>query len=198
MTKIEKIQKIINAINDAKKEDDWSTILNELLPSKYQKDEQKYPAIHKLFNEEDLKKIPNTIEMDKLATPTEKILFALLWKNGDLLKIPHLIAGLKDEDNPSKTAMTFHQLGRFLRSRGETPIVDQHVIRAYKAIKHDNLDEAALSEITKSGLLNPNNDANWVKEYTTWITEKGNGSVELFYEIDNVMFAFGRMLKGGK
>lgn len=202
MTEISKINEILRAIVDAQNRDDWNEIKN-LVPSQFHKDPVKYKSISGLFTPEDIAQLPSTIEQKDLTRPIEKLLYAALWKNGDLLKITHIINGIKGVETAESSAMTFYYFGKFLANPAKSPIIDQHVIRAYKAIISKRpLDESLLHEISQSGLLNSKKDTAIVNEYIKWATEKattiksGDSDIVMSLElIDDVMFAFGRMLK---
>ena len=133
MTETSNVNEIIRAIVDAQNRDDWNSI-KKLIDSKFHKDPVKYKSISGLFTHEDIAQLPLTIEQKDLKTPTEKLLYAALWKNGDLLKITHIIRGIQGDDTAESSAMTFYYFGKFLANPAKSPIIDQHVIRAYKAI----------------------------------------------------------------
>ena len=201
MSHLEKVNHIITLIQSAIEIREWETILDHKYITLFKKDEAKYPPISDLFKKDDLDGIPDKIEINSQSTITEKILFAVLWKNGDLLKVSHIINGLKNEKISSATAITFHQFGRFLAQPDENPIIDQHVIRAYKAIQQkDKLDMATLSMIIKSGPLHATRNSEVISHYLNWVKGKHVASMEcnaseLYYVIDDVMFAFGRLIK---
>lgn len=200
MTHLSTLNDIINKINHAQGIKQWEDILGTLTP-KFIKEKDRYPPISKLFKDVDLNEIPNTIDQTSLKTPTEKLLYAALWKNGDILKISHIINGLKGKEDTQATAMTFHHFGKFLANPEENPIIDQHVIRAYIAVAFEGpLDDSSLQKISKRGLLNSKTDTETAKAYINWVKAQHAKSpdddrLELFNAIDDVMFAFGRMLK---
>lgn len=201
MTQLSRQNDIISKINHAQGIEQWEALLGAL-PDKFIKEKERYPSISNLFKDIDLNEIPDTIEQINIKTPTEKLLYAALWKNGDFLKISHIINGLKGKEDTQVTAMTFHHFGKFLANPEENPIIDQHVIRAYVAVAfEDPLDDNSLQKISKRGLLNSKIDTETAKAYINWVKAQhakspDDNRIELFNAIDDVMFAFGRMLKG--
>lgn len=201
MDYLEKVKHITTLIQRTIRIEDWKKLLEHEDIALFKKDEAKYPPISNLFKKEDLNVISDKIEISSQSTITEKILYAALWKNGDLLKVSHIIDGLKNKKNTSATAITFHQFGRFLAQPDENPIIDQHVIRAYKAIQQNNtLDMKTLSIIMKSGQLHASHHAKVISDYIHWVKSKHVASMEctapeLYCAIDDVMFAFGKLIK---
>ncbi len=201
MDHLEKVKGFITHIKTAKSIEDWQALLRNEHIALFKKSDQTYPPIAGLFKNEDLKDKLAKIEINNLSTVTEKILYAVLWKNGDLLKVAHVINGLNLERSTSPTAITFHQFGQFLAAPDENPIIDQHVIRAFRAVQEkDSLDMVTLMKIAKSGPLHATRNGDIIKDYINWVKEKHAGSMdctpaELFYAIDDIMFAFGRWIK---
>ena len=74
----------------------------------------------------------NDIVIRSDANPLEKLLYAIVWKNGDLLKLRHVIHGIVDSDvgRKGKNGVVFYQFGKHLSKLGK-PIIDQHVLRAF-------------------------------------------------------------------
>jgi hypothetical protein len=63
--------------------------------------------------------------------PLTKLLYAVLWKNGDLAKVKHVVKGILDKRDESDNSIIFYQFGRHLSEKKSEPIVDQHVLRAF-------------------------------------------------------------------
>jgi len=199
MIELNIIKEIAGKIIDARQTSDWITIKNDEALTGFQKDEEKYPSITSLFRREEIDAICCGINIHNPVTPLEKLFYATLWKNGDLSKISHIINGIKDESNISAT-VTFYHFGKFLAEPEENPIIDQHVIRAYKLLTtKDTIDAVLLKVISKSGLLSTK-DSDICKNYIDWVKcqhevcpheDRGH----LFQIIDDVMFAFGKMIR---
>ena len=70
----------------------------------YKIDLKKYPELKFSINKGDIneltsKNIINSQDFqDNLKTPLEKLLYAMAWKNGDLLKLMHILKGIQDSD----------------------------------------------------------------------------------------------------
>jgi hypothetical protein len=53
----------------------------------------------------------------RLNDPLTKLLYATLWKNGDLKKIKHIIKGIRDgdtENDQQEDALFFYHFGKYL------------------------------------------------------------------------------------
>ena len=200
MKNVSVIKAIAGQITQAQQYNDWKDILERDPIHRFRKDEAKYPDISQLFKPEELGLVPNMIHPAKLTTPTEKLLYAILWKNGDLLKIPHLVNGLKGKANHATSAITFYHFGKFLAHPDENPIIDQHVLRAFKVVEEtDQTDEKGLQKNVRSGLLTIKNKED-CERYTSWVKRQyaesqGIDIITFFQIIDDVMFAFGRFIK---
>ena len=199
MIELNIIKEIAGKIIDARQTSDWITIKNDEALTGFQKDEEKYPSITSLFRREEIDAICCGINIHNPVTPLEKLFYATLWKNGDLSKISHIINGIKDESNISAT-VTFYHFGKFLAEPEENPIIDQHVIRAYKLVTtKDQIDDVVLKVIGKSGLLSPK-DSDTCNNYIAWVKHQHvtcphENRIRLFEVVDDVMFAFGRMIR---
>ena len=83
-----------------------------------------------------------------------KLLYSIIWKNGDLLKVKHIIQGILESeienvDNNDKEfvekqdSLVFYQFGKYLTKKNNEPIIDQHVVRAFAVSRNGrkiNLD----------------------------------------------------------
>jgi hypothetical protein len=112
-------------------------------------------------------------------------MYSILWKNGDLGKERHIIAGIENYD-PTSNGTVFHQFGRYLSNKKE-PIIDQHTIRAYKIYIGADVEECC--KIKAIG----NKDTNIVNQYKDWV--KNLKKPNLQYEIDKIIFATGKYAK---
>jgi hypothetical protein len=177
---------------------------NELLQlfSKYNLegiDREKYPLIKYTIKEGEIKKLQNegkitneykfnlTLAEDDNLSPLEKILYSMIWKNGDLGKEAHIISGvlgLKRKDE--KRGIVYKQLGKHLNKKDEI-VIDQHVIRAYIFHKTENIKKN----------IYPTDCYKYLDDYKTWI----NGN-KLFREnkriIDELLFSLGQRMKEEK
>jgi len=126
-----------------------------------------------------------------------KLLYAILWKQGDLKKVKHIVAGIENKDEKRSSGFVFHQFGRYLENEHE-PIVDQHVLRAFAIWKCD--DEVEIVRWRKKSLIN-GGDVQLINEYKNWLkssslTEELKKVQNYVYYIDQILFALGKMVKG--
>lgn len=142
----------------------------------------------------------------KEASSVEKLLLALIWKNGDLAKIHHIVLGIKGEP-AVKGRIVFHAFGSHLANPTENPIIDQHVIRAYQLLKYfknQENDPSELDKIRKKTTFSKG-DENLVEEYKAWVQGTGNSdhmlhiisaevrrSSSYLSALDDLLFAVGR------
>jgi hypothetical protein len=130
----------------------------------------------------------------------EKLLYAILWKKGDLGKEKHLLDGVAEIKTVKGPGIVFNNFGSFLS--GRVPyILDQHTVRCfavYAAVDGD-VTKARGIEILK--IENP-----WHKEliqgYEEFYSslEKRNipDRETFFYEIDRLLFGLGKLIKTRK
>lgn len=143
----------------------------------------------------------------KEASSLEKLLLALIWKNGDLAKIHHIVLGIKGE-LAENGRLVFHAFGSHLANPTENPIIDQHVIRAYQLLKYfsheENNDPSELDKIRKKTAFTAGDKA-LVDEYMAWVRGEGNSDSMLniipaavrndsgyLRALDDLLFAVGR------
>src|ERR1035437_948142 len=104
---------------------------------------KKYPKLQFQLNNKDVDGLLdgngevsiNQKDLDPIA----KLLYAMIWKQGDLQKLKHIIRGIRDSEKEStefdSDAIVFHSFGNHLANHLEnpskSPIIVQHVIRAY-------------------------------------------------------------------
>jgi hypothetical protein len=178
-------------------------------------DRNKYPELKLQLTAADIKQITTTIcdenfnlhsnISEKLKTPLEKLLYALIWKNGDLQKINHIIKGAKDVENIQKSTQLnkeggqiFKQFGRHLVSHKE-PIVDQHTLRAFIFFKSINETKEDLLVIRKKDSWGNNaKTTSDIETYKQWINKSFKQQREdpqYLLEIDSILFALGKAIK---
>ena len=139
----------------------------------------------------------------KITDPFTKLLYATLWKNGDLKKIKHIIKGIKDteaENNDQENALVFHQFGKYLTKKPGEPIIDQHVIRAFAL--YSKTDEKDILKFRKLQLLDKTSIP-IINEYKKWLvsdelTEELKQEKDYTYFIDKLLFATGKTIKTHK
>lgn len=139
----------------------------------------------------------------QLTDPLAKLLYAVLWKNGDLPKIEHIIKGIRESpvknELPDK-ALVFYQFGRYLTKRPGQPIIDQHVIRAYGVYVSES--EEAIARHRKLSTLGKAHKR-LIARYINWmasdeIQPELTAIADYAYHVDQVLFALGKVIKTRK
>lgn len=131
--------------------------------------------------------------------PLNKLLYSVLWKNGDLKKIKHIVQGVQ-QTNELKTTkedgLVFYQFGKFLTKSGQ-PIIDQHVLRAFAVYKATEPQQ--VQQLRNKGTINKK-DLPLIEEYKNWLrsnelTAELRNQNEYSYHIDQLLFALGKAIK---
>lgn len=192
------VNNIFGKIHDARTISELESIHREH-PSKFKYDENKYPPLKFEFSEEEIKSIKNIFEdgninlQQFLKYPIAKLLYALIWKQGDLAKLKPIVEGMiEEQEMQNKEAAIFRQFGKHLVNRAE-PIVDQHVLRAYAIFKNQG-DILKVSSFRKQEKF----DLDMIDSYKTWfeknkLLEEGSGTY-----LDHVLFGLGKTIKTSK
>ncbi|TKT92640.1 hypothetical protein [Dyadobacter frigoris] len=141
-------------------------------------------------------------EMSNIEDPLTKILYAIIWKNGDLKKIKHIIKGVTESAETDKRqlpddAIVFYQFGKYLSGKSGEPIIDQHVLRAFGIFRTSSLNEVAPWRTFK---LVTSKHHDLIKEYIDWLSSDNiqpelRAIKDYSYYIDRVLFALGKYSK---
>jgi hypothetical protein len=187
----------------------------ELNIKKYQFDEIKYPKdiiselrrLPKKKKEEfknDIYRIFSTsqpeINTNHLDSSISKLLYLMVWKQGDLGKFDHIVEGMRSsEDLESaydqvKKPYVFYQFGRHIIYN--EPLVDQHSIRSFVAFvelnKIPSIDSKAdYKSITESSKITKD----LIIKYVKWVKKITNNDSSEIDKIDKLMFCLGKYLK---
>lgn len=186
--------------------DDLRSIwVDELKDKKYP--QSKYPDFNIKISKSEIEELINSnilnsdLEITKYflhgetnPTTLEKLLIALIWKNGDINKIKHIVSGIENKPLESTTAKVFTQFGKYLSNKDE-PIIDQHTMRAYKYF----VEKIELEDLNKSRTIN-NSDLKYIESYKNWLNKrakeiKQDQRVQVVREIDKLMFTMGKLIK---
>jgi len=120
------------------------------------------------------------LSQNRDLTALEKLLYAVIWKNGDLVKVRHIISGTCGEKTTSRV---FNQFGQYLRDKNEL-IIDQHVIRAYIYYKCKKI----IKKITNEDYDKYFDDyKSWIENHNLFKMNKGI--------IDELLFGVGKKMK---
>jgi hypothetical protein len=140
----------------------------------------------------------NTVGDVSGFTPMEKLLYALAWKNGDLQKIKHIVAGIMAApDDSFDEAIVFRQFGKHLSGRQNEPIIDQHVLRAFALYKFREEPEE-IGRYRKLKVIT-GKDRNLIDDYKAWLSKDLHFELrqipDYTYHVDKVLFSLGKYIK---
>ena len=206
------VDKVFQRIENSKKIDDLENIYDYFeIPIKNRIDVKGYPKINfKITTKEILQlKEKGLLDADlnfssdlnsKIIDPITKLLYSLVWKNGDLKKIRHINQGIVDVSNKKskkEDALVFYQFGKYLTKEFWQPIIDQHVIRAF-LIYNTNTDND-FDKIRRLEILNKNH-LNIISNYKSWLISNNlnadlKKNLDYTYYIDQLLFSVGKTIK---
>lgn len=190
---------------------------NDPVLKRFEMQESMYPEIKFDLKAEDLAALRDDGILDsegRIRPPArerrmsalEKLLYAMAWKNGDLGKERHIVAGIEAGGSHANatgtdTGLVFFQFGRYLANRS-TPIIDQHVIRSFALYEVSETDEESISKLRKKSILRAS-DRGIIDRYERWLSSSDlhdslrnqNG---YRFHVDKVLFALGRAVKMSK
>ena len=194
--------------------------MKELIKNKL--DTKKYPKINFTISNDELKKLSeigylansklnvNSIDFEKESTLV-KLLYSILWKNGDLGKEKHIICGINNESKGDNKAIVFYHFGKYLAdSLRSKPIIDQHTLRAFgvylcvtnqiqkveKKIRNNKSKIILTTEYYLKLNTASFREIPLVDEYEEWIKSHHlNIEDDFVYNLDLVLFALGKTIK---
>ncbi len=163
--------------------------------------ENKYPRLGMKISAEEILELKEnkvlTIDVDNNLTinqerlnPIAKLLYALVWKQGDLQKLKQIIQGIEEVENPDKDkkdALVFYCYGNHLGNPRKFPIIDQHVVRAFNLFKYSSNSDF----VRKSDKVYQVDRQN----YLHWYSKFENKSSDFLYYLDRLLFEIGRKVK---
>lgn len=166
--------------------------------------EKKYPKIDIQFSPNEVHALKDQYFQEDLRfkedittgkAPLEKLLLALIWKNGMWNRCQSIMEGLTDKkEHQSKTAVIFRQFGRSLKANSIEPIIDKHCLRAF-GLFHNN---GGRKDLIKENSYSDTN-SELPEAYRTWfcklINTFKNQQKESAYMIDKIMFCLGKKAK---
>lgn len=205
------INEIFFKIKKSKNIQNLEEIEKDDFDEKEKMDIEKYPKINFsiLPNDIELLQEKGVLEKDysfsdavssKIEDPLSKLLYALAWKNGDLIKMKHIVKGIYDEDSDivnQEKALVFYQFGKYLTKKNAQPIVDQHVLRAFGV--YINEDSKVIEKYRRMSTINKKESAS-IKDYINWLnsdelTKDLKNNADYNYYVDRILFAAGRKIK---
>ena len=163
--------------------------------------ENKYPRLGMKISAEEILELKEskvlTVDIDNNLTinqerlnPIAKLLYALVWKQGDLQKLKQIIQGIEEVENPDKDkkdALVFYCYGNHLGNPTKFPIIDQHVVRAFNLFK----DSSNSDSVRKSDKVYQIDRQN----YLHWYSKFENKNSDFLYFLDRLLFEIGRAVK---
>lgn len=208
------IDQIFNSIEQALSIQDLENILNsnELLV-KNKMDVNSYPKIEFSITENEIQELlvngylnsdltfSNTIS-SKITDPLTKLLYSIVWKKKDLKKEKQIIKGIlgvKELNKKMNSSLVFYQFGKYLTKLQGQPIIDQHVIRAFRI--YMETDNNKIDSIRKIKALNKRHE-DYFTEYKLWLVNgiKPELKRQQNYTdyIDKILFAAGKSVRPDK
>jgi hypothetical protein len=160
--------------------------------------ENKYPDLDFAGNRVNSKPLRN-INIQDLTSKSdfEKTLLAYIWKQGDFNKFENFLKSFSQPelDAKKKRGHVFHQFANHLSNPNE-PIIDQHVLRAFKALMLIDSNPVSYEKFEKIRRFKDvtNKEINIIRDYKGWsnrIVEKGFNSKIL----DDHLFVLGKRIK---
>lgn len=136
-----------------------------------------------------------------ITDPLNKLLYAFIWKNGDLRKLKHLIKGIANtvDDNEQGEALEYYHLGKHLTHETGQPLIDQHVLRAFELFQLRDKKPEAIDRIRHNDKCE---DIELISAYKAWwlktVDPKIKGNMEHSYQIEKLLYEVGKRVKKGK
>lgn len=129
---------------------------------------------------------------EKINDPLTKLLYAMVWKQGDLIKFKHIINGIRftEEDITQENAEIFFQFGKSLANPQKEPIVDKNILEAYKAFYEASKNTNKPLSKKKIEIISSYKD--WLKDN---LTQELKQDSEHLYYIDKLLFVIGKEIK---
>jgi hypothetical protein len=127
----------------------------------------------------------------------EKLLYSVLWKNGDLGKERHIVEGVYGSPRHQKTGTVFYEFGGYLQGRN-TFILDQHTLRCFAVA---SCADAEIKTARQFELIDNENSQhrNWMSAYTDFykgIEQRiSQSAADYLYEVDRLFFGAGKLIK---
>lgn len=206
------IETVFDLIGESHSISDLKNIKNKAeIKNRFFMDSETYPPIEFSISNDEIETLIkeksinedfslNTSLAKSLKDPFSKLLYSLIWKQGDLKKIRHIVQGIRDVniENKGKTdGLVFYQFGKYLTKSPGEPIIDQHVLRAFKI--YLNRGDSDISMIRKASTV-LEKDLPVISQYKKWlISDYLNDDLkkenDYTYHIDQILFAAGKMVK---
>ena len=133
----------------------------------------------------------------KRMTPLEKLLYSILWKNGDLGKERLLISGIFGKGHDQQTGTVFHAFGGYIGGQ-HCYIMDQHTLRCFAIQASSNEEITRVRALGSIEGTNPEHGA-WMAAYRQFYDSVGTDLLceksDFLYEVDRLLFGAGKFIK---
>lgn len=123
----------------------------------------------------------------------EKLMYAVLWKNGDLGKEHHMASGVYGQGHAQKTGTVFYEFGGYLSGRNSF-IMDQHTLRCFAVVASEGY---AIKQARQLETINGKNDqhGSWMKSYMAFYKQLEAKMEDYLYVVDKLFFGAGKFIK---
>ncbi len=204
---MDKLRDVFQRIEASKTTVEVSSILDAVgIDKKYRIDDRVYPELQFKISKEELLSLKNSgritsenlIDNPSDADVLTRLLYSVLWKNGDLRKVKHIIDGiLEDESVDKESGLVFYQFGKYLTKNSGEPLIDQHVLRAFGIYKAKE-DQPKIEYFKRLSLVTKK-EKDLIVQYKSWLhhdlTEGLRSEDNYLYHVDKVLFAAGKSVK---
>lgn len=177
---------------------------------KWRMSDRKYPEITFNITGQEIEQLRESGRLDEngrlqiaseRTSTLEKLLYALVWKNGDFGKEHHIIRGIESSSSSEavsagESGIVFYHFGRYLADR-DNPIIDQHVIRSFRLYRLDKAEDDWDSNVSRLR-SKKDVDEETIRDYEEWLaslpaTLRAHAGYR--FHVDKVLFALGRAVK---
>ena len=133
------------------------------------------------------------LSSDQPLSALEKLMYAVLWKNGDLGKEHHLASGVYGEGHAQKTGTVFYEFGGYLSGRNSF-IMDQHTLRCFAVAASEG---DAITQARQLETIDGKNDqhGSWMEAYVAFYKQLEAKGKDYLYVVDKLFFGAGKFIK---
>lgn len=208
---MELVLKTFEKLTQAKCITDVTDILADLeVERKFHMDIKKYPPVNFSITKDEINGLvekgvfTEDYQVGDVSneSPMTRLLYSVIWKQGDLAKVKHIVEGVvSDRDDEKDSALVFFQFGKYMTKEAAEPIIDQHVLRAFglfKILKCEERDQKEINRLINSGQVTKK-DKPLIAQYKYWIKndlrEELRAHANYASYVDKVLFAVGKKIK---
>lgn len=133
----------------------------------------------------------------KTLTALEKLLYSVLWKNGDLGKEHHLISGILGNGHNQKFGAVFYEFGGYVSGK-HSYILDQHTLRCFAIYEASGETIASARSLELIDGTNPKH-IDWMNLYKEFYDAISADILcdksDFLYSVDRLLFGAGKLIK---